>query len=44
MSQVRAKDALSPEPDLLGNTLRRDVVGIGDEVEPLKLELAESES
>ena len=43
MSQVRAKDPLSPEPDLLGNTLRRDVVGIGDEVEPLKLKLVEGE-
>jgi hypothetical protein len=42
--QVRAKDALSPESDLLGNTLRRDVVGICDEVEPLKLELVEGET
>jgi hypothetical protein len=44
VSQVRAKDALSPEPDLLGDTLRRDVVGIRDEVEPLKLELVQGET
>jgi hypothetical protein len=44
MSQMRAKNALSPKPDLLGNTLRRDVVGVGDEFEPLKLERTEGET
>ena len=44
MSQVRAKDSLSPEPDLLSNTLRRNVVGVGDEFEPLKRELVEGET
>jgi hypothetical protein len=44
VSQVTAKHALSLESDLLGNTLRRDVVGIGDEVEPLKLEVVERET
>ena len=41
---MRAKNALSPKPDLLGNTLRRDVVGVGDELEPLELELVEGET
>ena len=31
--------AFSLEPDLLGDALRSTVVGIGDQLEPLKLEL-----
>ena len=41
MPEVRAEDALAQETDLLGDALRRDVVGIGDEIDALELELVE---
>jgi hypothetical protein len=41
MSEMGAKDAFALEPDSLGNTLRRDVVRIGDEIDPLDLEIVE---
>ena len=39
--QVRTEDALAPEPDLLGDALRGHVVGIGEQLDPLELELLE---
>ncbi len=42
MAKVRSEHALSPKPHLLRNTLRSRVVRIGDELEPLELELLES--
>ena len=41
MPQVGTKDALALETDLFGNTLRGDVVGIGDEVDALKPKVVE---
>ena len=41
VTQVRAKEALALEPDLLGNTLRRQVVRVGDELNTWQLELLE---
>ncbi len=41
MHEVRAEHALAPEPDLLGDALRRDVVRIGDEIDALQLEIVE---
>ena len=41
MAEMRAKDAFPLEADLLGHALRRDVVGIGDQLEALELQLVE---
>ena len=38
MTEVRAQHTLPPEPDLLSDTLRRTVVGIGYELESLEAE------
>ena len=39
--EVRAQDAFALEADLLGDALRRDVVRIGHQIDPLELELVE---
>ena len=41
MAEMRTQDALTLEADLLGHTLRGDVVRIGDEVQPLQPALVE---
>jgi hypothetical protein len=41
MTEVRAQHALAPEPDLVSDTLRRVVVGVGYELESLQVELVE---
>ena len=38
---MRAKHAFALKTDLLGDALGRDVVGIGDEIETLELEVLE---
>ena len=38
---MRTEEAFALEPDLLGDSLRSEVVGIGDEIDALKLELLE---
>ena len=41
MPEVRPKNAFTSEPDLLCHPLRRDVVGIGDELEADEPKLVE---
>ena len=41
MAEMCTQDALSLEPDLLGDALGRDVVGIGDELDTRQLEFLE---
>ena len=38
---MRAQHALATKSDLLGAALRRDVLGIRDELQPFELELGE---
>ena len=42
VAEVRAEDALALEADLLRAALRGDVVRVGDQLEPLELELVEA--
>src|SRR4026208_30859 len=41
MQQMRPHDALALAPDLLGDTLRSEVLGVGDQVETLEAEIVE---
>jgi hypothetical protein len=41
MHEMRAHHALALEADLLGDTLRPDVVGVRDELEPADAELVD---
>jgi len=41
MAEMRAKDAFPLETNLLGDALRGEVLGIGDQLEALELQLVE---